>query len=262
MPGLPGPAIVGAAYPPKPYRYGKGYDEAAKITPKWDDASGGLAVYGDLVSPKYPEAILSINPSAETESIEVNLELDPGETLQIELVDEMDRPVAGGRILGLDPHDNAFQPASSGDDSNLFEAVCFGPDEVRSIIALHSSRKLGFATRVGPEQIKEGKIRMRLLPLASVTGRLVSDGEPLPGIRLEPSILPVEDFSPNLEYVTTNKDGRFTMEMPSGCEFHIFTYGPGVDQFASFAEELSVMPGQKMELGTLTLSQDHKFVAE
>lgn len=264
MPGLLGPAIVGAVYAPKPYRYGKGYDEVAKITPKWDDASGTLATYGynSSVSAKWPDAMLSINPSTEIETIELNLELDPGEKIQIELVDEMDRPVTGGRILGLEPNEPYFHMAPSGSEAHVFEAVCFGPDEVRTIIALHSSRKLGFATRVGPEQIKEGKIRMRLLPLASVTGRLMSDGEPLPGIRLEPAILPVEDFSPNLEDVTTNKDGRFTIEMPSGCEVHIFTNGPGVDEFASFAEELSVMPGQKKDLGTLTLSKDHKFVAE
>lgn len=262
MPGLPGPAIVGAVDAPKPYRFGKGYDEVAKITPKWDEASGDLDVYGDSVCAKWPDAMLSINPSTETETIELNLELDPGEKIQIELVDEMDRPVTGGRIVGLEPNEPFFHMAPSGSEAHVFEAVCFGPDEVRSIIALHTSRKLGFATRVGPEQIKEGKIRMRLLPLASVTGRLMSDGEPLPGIRLQPSILPVEHFSPHLETVTTNKDGRFTIEMPSGCEVHIFTNGPGVDESASLAEEISVMPGQKKDLGTLTLSKDGKFVAE
>ncbi|MDZ4848539.1 MAG: M56 family metallopeptidase [Pirellulaceae bacterium] len=255
FPGLPGPAIVGAAYALKPYRQGKGYDEAAKITPMGNGTSGYLAVYGDTVSPQSPEAILSINPSSDTETVELNFELDPGEKIQIELVDEMDKPVVDGRILGLIPHDNEFHNASSGNKAHVFESVGFAPDEVRSIIALHASRKLGFSTTVGPEQTKEGSLRIKLLPIATVTGRLVSNNEPIPDLTLEPRILPEESSSPILERVKGDEEGRFKIELPSGCKYIIYAFGPGLKRFATFAEELTVKPGQILDLGTLTLGE-------
>ena len=261
--GLPGPAIVGAESVLKQYRVGKGYEEVAKSTPIRDKESGWLSTYSNPInpSPKWPDAMLGIHPTADTESIELNFELDPGGKLQIKIVDEKDQPVVGANVLGLSRRGGQFYRNLSGTDNGIFEAICFGSDEVRPIVVLHPDRKIGRATQAGPEQIKQGKMNIKLLPLAEVTGRLMDQGEPLSGLPIELRILPVGDFSPYLKIVTTNQDGSFVCELPTGRAYKLFVQSQAVDIVANVVDELEVQPGQKIELGTLNLGKDRKFVA-
>ena len=253
--GLPGRAVVGAESILKPYRYGVGYQ--AIDAPK-EGKSDWLLTYRNPInpSPKWPSVMREINPDDGVEEVKLDLQLDPGASIKIRIVDQRDQPVTGAEINGL-----SSRVYMAPTDEPVQTAVNFGPEETRPIIIHHKDRNIGRVVRVGPQQIAKGKIQVKLLSCATVTGRLLSKDEPLPGLTIEPRVLPGGDFSKSLPPVATDTEGRFTCTLVPGCKYNLHAQGQGLDFYATIANKLAVEPGETIDLDTLTLGKDRKFVA-
>jgi len=253
--GLPGRAIVGAESILKPYRYGVGYE--AIDAPK-EGKTDWLLTYRNPInpSPKWPSAMREIDPREGETEVKLDLELDPGASIKIRMVDEREQPVVGAAIDGLIAR--GYLPAT---DGAVQTAVNFGPGEVRSIIIRHDDRKIGRVVRVGPAQDGNDELLVKLQPFATVTGRLLSRDEPMSGLVIEPRVLPGGDFSKSLPPLASDSGGRFTCTLVPGCEYRLQAEGKGLDIYATIADKLSVEPGETRDLGTLTLGDDRKFVA-
>lgn len=253
--GLPGRAIVGAESILKPYRYGVGYEaiDGPKV-----GKSDWLLTYGNPInpSPKWPSVMRAIDPREGVEQVELDLQLDPGASIDIHLVDESGLPVVGAEIDGLGSR--IYVPSTG---EAVQTATNFGPDDERSIIIRHIGRHIGRVVRVGPPQLAKGEMQVTLLPSATVTGRLLKDDEPLSGLAIEPRVLPGGDFSKGLAPVASDAEGRFTCTLIPGCEYNLHAEGHALELFATVADKLAVEPGETKDLGALTLGTDRKFTA-
>ena len=99
--GLPGRAIVGVECIGRPYRTGVGADQI-----EGRNEHGHFQTYNNPIIPsaKWPNTLVEINPDAGTDTLDLDLQLDPGETVTLHIVDRDGRPVAGVVPNGLSPH--------------------------------------------------------------------------------------------------------------------------------------------------------------
>ena len=128
------------------------------------------------------------------------------------------------------------------------------------MIVHHKEKGIGQVARIGDDQILKGNMQIRLQPCVTVTGRLTDEGTPLTGISIEPRILPSGDYSVSLPSFTTGLQGVFTGTLLPGGQYSLYAEGGRLNLFAVVANDLAVAPGQKIDLGTLTLTKDGKFV--
>ena len=70
-------------------------------------------------------------------------------------------------------------------------------------------------------------------------------------------VLPFGDFGRELRSVATDAEGRFQTTLLPGCKYNISGMG-GSFQYVELAKELSVEPGQTLDLGTLKLDKKGK----
>jgi 5-hydroxyisourate hydrolase-like protein (transthyretin family) len=253
--GLPGRAVVGAESIYKSYRYGVGYE--AIDAPK-EGKSDWLLTYRNPINPgpKWPSAMREINPDKSVEEVKLDIELDPGASVRIRMVDAQDKPVTGADCDGLSPRH--YQPKV---DESVLTATNFGPQETRSIVIHHKGRNIGRVIQAGPAEVAQGEIQVKLLPCATVTGRLMNQGEPLSGLSIEPRVLPSGDFSKRLPTIATDSEGRFTCTLVPGSQYNLHAEGKGLDFYATVANDLTIEPGETKDVGTLTLAKGRKFVA-
>ena len=92
--GLPGRAIVGAGVWNKPYRRGVGSESI-----KGMDEHGQFATAANPVraSRHFPDSMKEINPAEGTETVHLDLSLDPGAKVQLRVVDPQGKPVRRGK---------------------------------------------------------------------------------------------------------------------------------------------------------------------
>ena len=252
--GLPGKAVVGVVSVFQNYRAGFGYDE---LTGPKDGSSDRMDTYRNPVnpSPKWPNSMREVDIEAGAKSYSLDLQLDPGVSVRLAIQDVEGNLVTGTTIQGL---------ATNGHIDTVQDAVQiatnFGPTESRSIIVRHDTRRIGRVIRVGYEEVKEEQLPVVLEPFATVQGRLMLDeGHAATGVVLEARVLPSEDFSPSLREVATDLEGTFQLDLLSGCKYNLTIRG---NQFgtSSLAKELTIVPGQILDLGIMML-QGEEFIA-
>ena len=96
--GLPGRAIVGAAvYTDKPYRRGAGSESIKGMNERGHFATW----HNPIMAGRYfPTSMKEINPTEGTETVHLDLELDPGAKVQLRVVDPQGKPVTGVKAAG------------------------------------------------------------------------------------------------------------------------------------------------------------------
>ena len=95
-----------------------------------------------------------------------------------------------------------------------------------------------------------GPVKVTLEPCASVTARLLDgEGQPLENAMIRFDVADEHDAGLGLYWETTDADGRFTntMVLP-GCKYNVICQSQAV-QFATLIENLSVAPGESIDLG-------------
>lgn len=253
--GLPGPAVVGAESVAFPFRYGVGFDALNVPTERH---AAWQTFFRNPVFPtaKWPNSVLPIDPPKDAESITLDFQLDPGTSIEVRVIDESDMFVVGAELRGLTSRNRGAEIT----EAKTYLATHLAPGEDRTMIVHHKEKGIGQVTRIGDDQISEGNMQIRLQPCVTVTGRLTDEGKPLSGISIEPRILPDGDFSESLPGFTTDLQGVFTGTLLPGCQYKLFAEGSRLSYGAVLANDLAVEPGQNIDLGTLTLTKEGKFV--
>jgi hypothetical protein len=198
-----------------------------------------------------------INPAEDVAEVVADFKLAPGATVELRQVDEHGAPVTGALINGLGCKIYSHEPQKE----SIVKAINFGPKESRTIVIHHKERNIGKVINVGPTEVTQGTFDVTLVPCISLSGRLVSSETPMPGLVIDPRVLPSGDFSKSLYPTTTDGDGRFTCSLVPGCMYDLYAEGNGIDLVAKINESLDIAHGQNIDLGTLTLTKDgDKFV--
>ena len=145
--GLPGPAIVGVQSVHRPYRRGYGYD--ALTAPK--DKHGVVQTYQNPIDPrpKWPDSMAQIDPGADTQRVELNFELDPGQTIRVSVVDESNEWLTGAYLVNRGMSRQVTIERAPVDVTNV------APNESREIIVHHEQRGLGVVYHLTAANIAE-----------------------------------------------------------------------------------------------------------
>jgi len=244
--GLPGPAIVAAESVLKQYRIGVGAD-GIDAPRRRDDSEFDTYFNPVNPGPKWPNVMKWVDPPADSDSVPIDFEMDPGLSVQVEMVDPDNRPLAG---VTVDGHNARGYRAAI--NKPQFEAINFGPDEERTILFHHEKRNLGWVARLRATDSGGAKAVARLQPCATVSGRLLlADDVPCTGVVVTAQVSPSEAFGKSLPSVTTDADGRFRCTVLPGTKYLLKAEGNGIRLNARISSLLAIQPGQNKNLGDL-----------
>jgi protocatechuate 3,4-dioxygenase beta subunit len=246
--GLPGRAIVGAAPGDRlPYRFGfgseaiKGMDERGQFATWWNPFPPGK---------DWPLSMKEINPAEGTEAVHVDLDLDPGASVRVRVVDGEGKPLSGSSVTRrMSTSNRETMPQAD------FDVLALGPDEERTILVQLEGRKLGRIVRIHPGDDKAGPVVVTLERLATIVGRIAdSGGDPVSGATVRARALPFGSNDPALPAVATDKDGRFLItDVPAGADYSLLISSRG-NVRGRRTSDIKVRPGESSDIGTLDLN--------
>jgi hypothetical protein len=251
--GLPGRAIFGAVvYTGKSYRRGAGSESI-----KGMNQHGHFATWSNPVTASryFPDSMKEINPAEGTETVHLDLTLDPGARVHLRAVDQQGKPVTGVKTGGRRERGRYDLEAQAQAE---FDVMTLGPGEDRMVSLVHEGRKLGRVIHVKEGDDKNGPMTVTLEPSATFTGRVVDDdGNPVSGATIEPIPKPGGDFSLRLPEVATGQDGRFTFpDVPTGCEYSVLFQSRAPAMRRRFVlKDAAVRPGEATDVGDIRLKQ-------
>ena len=255
--GLPGRAVVGVdGGGKKGYRAGFGFE----VFKKEDmNEHGNLKTWHNPIwaGKMWPLAMKEINPAEGVEQVSLDLQLDPGLSVRIKVVDADGKPVSGVTMaIGSGGQEHAPGQVAGDGRAGLDN---FAPGEKRNVIVRHEGRKLARVVRVGPGDDAGGPVVVALAPLARIKGRTVdADGHPMPATKIRPDVLPGGDFGLSLGQVVADADGRFEVnDIPTGCDYTMFAEaGTMIKDYRQAWVEAKVKPGETTDVGDIRFKKD------
>lgn len=247
--GLPGPAVIGVESIHQSFQSGVGYKE---LTVPKDENSKRLQTYSNPIvpGPQWPDSMIQIEPDEGTKKVQLDLELVPGPEISVSVFDESGQWLSGATLVSANQRIKL--------QKTPVDVVNLSPEESKVIVVHHKKRGLGIVHHVTTAAIANGQLPLTARKCATITGRLVDDGKPLPGIRVRPNILPSGDFGSALPTVTTDTHGVFRTELLPGCKYRLSLEGEPF-KYATFEENLEVSTAERIDLGTISLTTDRKF---
>ncbi len=195
-------------------------------------------------------AEIDIDPKAESATLD--LQLDPGRSLKVNVVDTEGKPIGGTRVKGLtDLFPNSLEYE---EDSPAIEVHALDPSKPRRVIITHAGRKL-----IGSDYLKgdeSNPLTIRLQPWGTITGRVVDDeGQPLKAIELFsidgsfPKQPAVQGVLPG--DMRVGSDGRFrTEQLVPGLKYGALA-SDRARLFGELFRDVTVAPGEVKDLGDL-----------
>ncbi len=176
IPALPGRGLITARVPEGAYLHGLGADAIKGFDGQW----GAFQTYPFNCDSIDKHVFVEINPAPGTKEMTVDLQVDPGRTVQGTIVGPDDRPLIGGvEIQTLDAFQRSQQTPWL---TSTFEVkgLLTGADRVDF---LHAGRKLAGSLRLKGDET--GKLTVKLQPWGTVVGRIVDeDGKPRTNLEL------------------------------------------------------------------------------
>ncbi|MGP0062865.1 MAG: sigma factor-like helix-turn-helix DNA-binding protein, partial [Isosphaeraceae bacterium] len=220
---------------------------------------GGFHTLPDRCLVNDQHVVAEVNLDPEAASAALDLQVDPGRTLTLTVVDPDGKPVGGVTATGLT---DLFSNIEYEQESPTIEIRALDPSKPRRVTITHAGRKL-----VGSVYLKgdeTGSMTFRLQPWGTITGRVIDeDGQPRGGLGLtnlgriyypeqanDRGILPASTVSPGIRI---GRDGRFRIEglVPS------LKYGAGASDGMTFLgavfRDVTAAPGQLKDLGDLKI---------
>ncbi|MHB1562072.1 MAG: sigma-70 family RNA polymerase sigma factor [Isosphaeraceae bacterium] len=251
---LPGRGVIGfRARDEDRYRGYLGAEAIAEYDPK---------TYRFETAPYFPSvhnyhvlAELRLDPKSST--AEVNLQVDPGRTIEIRPIDPEGRPVAGTSATGVG---DLFGSIAHEQPSPTIAIHALDPSHPRRVTVRHPGRKLvGSVYLRGNET---GPLTLRLQPWGTITGRIVDDdGEPRRDLRImsagnpdperpeRQAVFPGGDIGGG---VRLGPDGRFRIEgLVPGLVYGGDAVAQGVMLTGRLFRDVVVKPGEVRNLGDL-----------
>ena len=164
-----------------------------------------------------------------------------------EVVDPAGRPLTGYRVHGALPFSTEGYVHA---DSRL-SMPKIDPEKKWTFVVIHDERELGMVVRPTAEKLAELDGTVKLLPLATVTARLVdATGAPLANAAVTPLLFPKQRIDRRLPPVKTDPDGRLTLRVPCWSKYWLL-HGPARDVIA---KTVSVRPGETYDLGEVAVN--------
>ena len=206
-----------------------------------------------MASRHFPDSMKEINPAEGTETVHLDLALDPGAKVHLRVVDPQGKPVTGVKTGGRRNRGRyEIEPEAQAE----IDVVTLGPGEDRMVWLVHEGRKLGRVIHVKEGDDKNGPVVVTLEPSATITGRIVdADGNPVSGATIRPGLKPGGDFSLGLPQVASGSDGRFTVpNVPTGCDYSLVAEsGAKITQRRVAFKDAAVRPGETTDVGDIQL---------
>jgi RNA polymerase sigma factor (sigma-70 family) len=247
VPALPGRGLITARAPEGAYLHGLGADAIKGFM----GSGRGFRTYPFNCDSIDKHVLVEINPAPGTKEMTVDLQLDPGRTVQGTIVGPDDRSLIGGvEIQTLD----AFQRSQ---DTAWFNSTF----EVKGLLTgadridfFHAGRKLAGSLRLKGDET--GKLTVKLQPWGTVVGRILDeDGNPRTNLEL---FTPYRDRS-NLEFgwikgrFTVDAQGRFRIEgLVPGLKYDVSGFLSNRVEGIVF-KNLQIAPGEVKDLGDIKL---------
>ncbi len=251
---LPGLGIIACRSDLGLYRGYVGAETIRGYDPKDGFFSFGTSPKTCNVHDYHVLAEVDFDPKAE--SATVNLQVDPGRTLTMSLVDPEEKPVGGTKVSGLT---DLFSTIEYEQESPTIEVHALDPSKPRRVTITHAGRKL-----VGSVYLKgdeTGPMTIRLQPWGTILGRIVDEeGKPRAGLALgnfggiypEPpadrGILPRSTFGQGM---WLGRDGRFRFDgLVPGLKYGA-SASTGNMFVGSVFRDVITAPGEVKDLGDL-----------
>jgi hypothetical protein len=197
-----------------------------------------------------------INPGAKDDPVQLNLRLDPGQTVSGKVVGPDGQAVAGAKAAGVQAT-NEHKPTTFRGDT--FTAYALAPDRTREIFFLHEQKKLAgtITVRTGD---KESVVKLQ--PWAAIAGRVLNpDGTPATNADIHFQLIDglAHELIRQILYpdkhrgARTDKEGRFRLEgMFPSLEVHVFANTPGF-RFGMGSQPVIPKPGETVDVGDIKL---------
>ncbi len=182
-----------------------------------EETAGSFRTLPQTCSAANYHVLAEVNLDPKVESVTLDLQVDPGRSLTIHVVDPLDRPLDGTKASGVT---DFFSDLFGKQELAEIVVHALDPSRPRRVIVRHDGRRL-----IGSIYLKgdEGGSRtMKLGPWGAIVGRIVdANGRPVAGVPLynlgniyrEPpadrGILPGSVSGPTIH---TGPDGRFRVE--------------------------------------------------
>jgi hypothetical protein len=243
----PGKAIVAAITERKGYRKGAGFEQIAIY--KKPDAV--FHVFQPAPMRDVAEVVREVDVPAGAESVTCDLQMDSGLTVHVSVTDADGKPARGTlRVRGLHA-ENYGGPADEPVVGAEFDVKAISPGERRSLYIRDDERRLGKAVELSAADVANGKLAVRLEPLAEFHGRLLNPaGDPLPNVQMETMATGWDGRTVGL--VESGKDGRFSMAVPAGTMYRVVVFaGPYIGN--TINNGLTPEAGDKVDLGDIRI---------
>lgn len=170
------------------------------------------------------------------------LEVAKGVTLVGQVVDPRGRPAAGCVVA---PRQTGS--SSHTDEQGIFQLPGVRPRSKLTVIALDRPAKLGRSVTLAINGKPTQKVKLKLAPLATMTGRVVDgQGDPVANKCVELAGLLGDDID-RLDQTWTDEDGRYEFHVAPGTECGPYVRG------GTRSELLVVAAGQRHEMADLVL---------
>jgi hypothetical protein len=247
--------------------------------------SSFMQTWPSIMMPQNHHVIAEINPAPDSQRVQLNLELDRGNTLVGRVVGPDGQPVSGIDYSGKRAEFASWDRATG----DTFELLGYDTAKPRHVYVIHTDRNL--AGHVSVQGEVGDDLIVQLQPAGRVKGRLVDkDGAPLGNCQLSewhPSIQTDEDLERSLTHHTPplprniahSRTGRY--ETDEQGRFEISCLVPGVKYLArAFDREsmtptrgrmpkfsgpldivIQVKPGEDKDLGDVRLTDEAEFTA-
>ncbi len=252
--GLPGRAIVGVTAHNKSYRQGAGSETIQGM-----DNHGHFPTYFNPVPPgKYwPTSMKEINPTEDTKTVHLDLQVDSGATVRLRVVDPQGKPVSGLKADGRAQRGRREWDAQHGAELNV---INLAPGEERRVLVRNEERKLGKAVLVRAGDDKNGPVVVTLEPLATIVGRVADvDGNPVLAATIRTDPVPGGSYSLSLGHVSTGTDGKFVVpDVPVGCNYDLVVESgrTSKQRRVAFHQNAVVRPGETTDVGEIRFKGD------
>lgn len=251
IPALPGRGLIAARAQEERYLHGIGRDSIKGF----EERAGGFPTYPFYCSTVDKHVLAEINPEPETREIPLELQVDPGRTVE-------------GRVLGPDGQVlegvveirtlDMFQVAQQ-TSMNSPEFVVTGlPSGRYRLDFIHRARKLAGSLALKGDEM--GKPTVTLEPWGTVVGRVVDEeGKPRIDVELFGTVRqrPDPDRGDLENRATVDAEGRFRIEgLVPGVKYDASGHSPGglkPKADGPVLKGVQVGPGEVKDLGDITL---------
>jgi hypothetical protein len=239
---------------PRAYPPGQGLREIADLP----NAREFYRVAGsqDPPDPKRTPAAKEMHIGQQDVQVQADIELESGKQLSLSVVDPEGKPLADVKVNGDLPREYAWRQITAGP---RIDVMALWPEEERRIVLYQKERNLGKMFRVCWNNDRPGPITVKLEPCATLKARLLDkSGDPVQGASLRFAEVGRMDSILAMPRGATDRDGRlnYTALVP-GARYTVYC-DAGQNLLRSIAEDLTVSPGEIIDLGEFDVTSKNR----